>query len=95
MSAKSRNFAPQFNINMEIKDMRHTAWRCRHSQYVTRWDGLRCLKLCKGASDEVCAKCEEWKASDVAESYFNGTLRGDLKNIVSSIMLERKRTGRF
>ena len=81
--------------SMDISEMTHTAWRCRNSMYITRYDGMRCLKLCKSVNDEVCSKCECWEASETAEQYFSGTLRGDLKNIVSSIMLERKRTGRF
>lgn len=97
MSAKSCTFAAEIVETMSIEEMTHTAWRCRHSFFYLAGRGMQCHK-CIGAipNDTLCGKCKKWQASELAEDYFAGRLKGDLRaKTLTQIYLDRKKRGTF
>lgn len=96
MSAKSCTFAAEIVKNMKIEQMTHTPWRCQHSRYITRNGGLWCLYEHEGCDKKTCKACAKWKPSELAISYFDGSLR-DIRQrrVLTEIYLERMKKGRF
>ena len=94
MSAKSSTFAAEMIDFMELKQMTHTCYRCRHSFFV----GVPALLDCphrKSLKQEGECNCRNWLPSLMAESYFGGTLKGNLHGILTGIYVERVKRGTF
>lgn len=90
MSAKSSTFAPQMIETMNIEQMTHTCWRCRHSAYITKAEGLHCPK------SKTLVPCRHFLPSEIAEAYFNGLLKGDPRRAtLTKIYTERMKAGTF
>lgn len=97
MSAKSSNFAAEMIKKMELKEMTHTCYRCRHSYFDThapkKKGGL--LQCPYGDVQEGVCTCGHWRANIVTEMYFSGALHDHRKTVLTEIFLDRVKKGTF
>lgn len=81
---------------MSIKEMTHTAHRCRLSEYrEVKGDNLFCTltnTLCPiWRADE----CENWQPSEIAVQYFSNKTKGTLYRTLTEIYSERVKRNAF
>lgn len=97
MSAKSSTFVLEMIESMELKQMTHTPYRCRHSQFGARYENNYHGMCCPfgDMSAEFCAKCKNWRASELAEAFFSGDLHDGRKATLAAIYQERMKRGTF
>lgn len=98
MSAKSSTFAAEMIEIMELSQMTHTPYRCRHSIFVGRmykdsYEGMHCIY--GQMSEDKCAKCKHWRASELAEAFFSGELKDGRQNALAHIYQDRMKRGTF